>query len=298
MRRDGLPFLLARGLAVKAIWWCRPLRDVVNRWVRPYHADKDAVAVADYVEDQIVRLFRRAGVDPPALAGQSLLEIGPGGNFALAAVLLAQGVGRVTCLDRDRLCFDSGIRTDLYEELNRRLDGGLSALVVRVGDRCQLSPERFEYRVGAPIEMAPFGDASFDFIFSCACLEHVDDPERALRQMHRILRPGGLMLHQIDFRDHRDFSRPLEFLRYREALWRWISAGSYLNRWRPSQFRGAFSRIGFLTRFETAISHDPQVPWVSPDYLEQVRPHLAPEFAGLGDDDLNTLGLLMLCQKK
>ena len=298
MRRDELPFLLARGLAVKTIWGCRPLRDAVNRWVRPYHGDKDAVAIADYVEDQIVRLFRRSGIEPASLAGKSLLEIGPGGNFALAAVLLAHGVGRVTCLDRDRLCFDSGIRDDLYEELNRRLDGRLGNLVEREGDRCQLDPERFEYRVDAPIERAPFEDESLDFVCSCACLEHVDDPERALRQMHRILRPGGMMLHQIDFRDHRDFTRPLEFLRYGPRLWSLISAGSYLNRWRPSRFRDAFSRLGFVTLFEVATSHDLDVPWIPSDYIERVRPHLAEEFASLNEEDLRTFGMLVLCEKQ
>jgi SAM-dependent methyltransferase len=41
----------------------------------------------------------------------------------------------------------------------------------------------------------PFADASFDFIFSSSLLEHVRDRPAAYREMHRCLRPGGLMLH-------------------------------------------------------------------------------------------------------
>ena len=33
---ERLPFLVGRALAVNAIWWFRPARDLVNRWVRPY----------------------------------------------------------------------------------------------------------------------------------------------------------------------------------------------------------------------------------------------------------------------
>ena len=36
-----------------------------------------------------------------------------------------------------------------------------------------------------------FGDHSFDLVYSFHALEHIDDPERALSEMQRVLRPGG-----------------------------------------------------------------------------------------------------------
>jgi ubiquinone/menaquinone biosynthesis C-methylase UbiE len=36
-----------------------------------------------------------------------------------------------------------------------------------------------------------FGDEQFDFIFSYHALEHIDEPEIALSEMHRVLTPGG-----------------------------------------------------------------------------------------------------------
>lgn len=294
---DNLPYLVARAMAVNAIWWCRPVRDAVNRWVRPYQGQMSASQLADYIEAQLRDCFGRAGIDPATLAGQSFLEIGPGGNFGLAAVLLGFGVERVVCLDRDRLCFDSGIPEDLFQELDRRFDGRLASVAERVGDRRRLPSERFAYCVDVPVEEAPFADGAFDFVFSCACLEHVERPDVALRQLHRILRPGGRMLHQIDFRDHRNFARPLEFLRYSEPMWRFLSKGSSLNRWRASRYRAALAAAGFVTTFELATGDDLSGARVKTDYLAEIRPHLHRDFAALPEDDLTSLGMLLVAEK-
>ncbi len=37
----------------------------------------------------------------------------------------------------------------------------------------------------------PFADASFDHVFVCFLLEHLDQPAAALRALRRVLRPGG-----------------------------------------------------------------------------------------------------------
>ena len=46
----------------------------------------------------------------------------------------------------------------------------------------------------APAEDLPFNDASFDAIVSTLVLCTVDDVPRALRELHRVLRPGGKLL--------------------------------------------------------------------------------------------------------
>jgi 2-polyprenyl-3-methyl-5-hydroxy-6-metoxy-1,4-benzoquinol methylase len=43
----------------------------------------------------------------------------------------------------------------------------------------------------ANIEEMPFADASFDTVFSCETVEHVARPRVALRELARVLRPGG-----------------------------------------------------------------------------------------------------------
>jgi ubiquinone/menaquinone biosynthesis C-methylase UbiE len=46
----------------------------------------------------------------------------------------------------------------------------------------------------APAEDLPFNDASFDVVVSTLVLCTVDDVPRALRELHRVLRPGGRLL--------------------------------------------------------------------------------------------------------
>ncbi|NLU83753.1 bifunctional 2-polyprenyl-6-hydroxyphenol methylase/3-demethylubiquinol 3-O-methyltransferase UbiG [Rhodococcus sp. HNM0569] len=50
-----------------------------------------------------------------------------------------------------------------------------------------------EYRVGSA-EQLPVDDASFDVVYCCDVLEHVDDLDAVLAEARRVLRPGGVYL--------------------------------------------------------------------------------------------------------
>lgn len=45
-----------------------------------------------------------------------------------------------------------------------------------------------------PIEAIPADDGAFDIVLCIQVLEHVDDPARAVRELHRVTRPGGRVL--------------------------------------------------------------------------------------------------------
>jgi SAM-dependent methyltransferase len=47
--------------------------------------------------------------------------------------------------------------------------------------------------VGA-LEQLPVDDASFDLVLCIQVLEHADDPARGVRELHRVVRPGGRVL--------------------------------------------------------------------------------------------------------
>lgn len=60
------------------------------------------------------------------------------------------------------------------------------------------------------IEAIAHDDDTFDFIIANHVLEHVDDYRRALQEIHRCLRPGGLALLQVPYSEslHTTFEDP------------------------------------------------------------------------------------------
>lgn len=61
--------------------------------------------------------------------------------------------------------------------------------------------ENLEYRLG-DIEEIPVGDAEVDLAVFSQALHHASEPQKALREAHRILRPGGRVV-VLDLRQHR-----------------------------------------------------------------------------------------------
>jgi SAM-dependent methyltransferase len=63
------------------------------------------------------------------------------------------------------------------------------------------------------VRYLPFQDTKVDFISIVAVLEHVDDPARAVDQMHRALKVGGKIYAEIPFcRDYHEM--PCDFYRF------------------------------------------------------------------------------------
>ena len=42
-----------------------------------------------------------------------------------------------------------------------------------------------------------FPDASFDVVYAHGVVQYTDDPERMVRELHRVLRPGGLAIVMV-----------------------------------------------------------------------------------------------------
>jgi SAM-dependent methyltransferase len=96
--------------------------------------------------------------------------------------------------------------------------------------------------------MTEVRDASIDMTFSNAVLEHSSDLPAAIGELARVTRPGGLAIHQVDHRDHRDFERPLEYLLLTEEEFEQLFLefkGECGNRYRPDELRQLFESSGF-----------------------------------------------------
>jgi SAM-dependent methyltransferase len=108
--------------------------------------------------------------------------------------------------------------------------------------------ERVITCLSASLEELPLPDSSIDAVFSHAVVEHLFDLKLSFTQLHRVTRPGGWGLHQVDFRDHRNFDRPLEYLLLEESAFQSLAAVCHLecgNRYRPDETATFIRAAGF-----------------------------------------------------
>jgi ubiquinone/menaquinone biosynthesis C-methylase UbiE len=127
---------------------------------------------------------RIAGLLP---AGSAILEVAPGPGFL--AVELARRGFAVTGLDISRTFIELARRNAEKSGVDVRLEQGNASRM-------------------------PFADQSFDFLVCRAAFKNFADPTGALREMHRVLKPGGRGL-VIDLR--RDASMT-DIARYIDGL--------------------------------------------------------------------------------
>ena len=142
-------------------------------------------AMNDIMSVGLHRVLKRIAVDSLALRpGQRVLDLAAGtGDMARLIAPVATSTGQVVLCDINASMLAIG--------RDRMLDAGLTNVV----------PAR------ADAESLPFPPATFDRVVIAFGLRNVTDKERALGEMHRVLRPGGRLL-------------VLEFSTPRGARWR------------------------------------------------------------------------------
>ena len=238
--------------------------------------------------DKFRHHFELANTVRPLPTEFTTLELGPGDSVFSVVIARAWGATAVIALDAgDFAMRDVQAYRRTAEVLNRQgrkcpdlsdakdFDGMLGRLNAR-------------YLTRGTDSLAEIPAGSIDYIWSCVVLEHVhrDEFARMAREMRRVLKPGGVMAHSIDLRDH--LGGGLNNLRFTTTRWEsrlFQRAGFYTNRLGFRDLVGLFEEAGFT--WKTAQVDRWPVPPLP-------RGLMQPEFRGRSDDDLCIAGFQLI----
>jgi SAM-dependent methyltransferase len=259
-----------------------------------------------------------------AVAGvpEVVAELGPGDSIGIGLAALISGAERYYALDLlpySDLKQNLAIFDELVDLFRSRAslpgDEEFPLLLPRLGTYAfphallgpswldaALAPERIEQiraSIAEPngpesriVYLAPWSDAaripthSLDLLYSQAVLEHVDDLPGIYRTMHRWLKPGGAMSHQIDFRCHGKADTWNGHWTYSDFAWRLVTGrrAYLLNRAPRSEHIKLLAEVGF-----TVVS---EIESRSPSALR--RTDVARRFRDLSEADLTTSGTFVV----
>jgi SAM-dependent methyltransferase len=213
-----------------------------------------------------------------------IAELGPGSVSGVAESVLADGAEHVDQIDNFRY--------------PRRPDPRISMHLAAAEDFFK-APDRY------------------DFILSCAVLEHVKDPLGVVRATAKALKPGGTMVHAVDCRDHGQFSdrfHDLSFLRIPNSLYWPLKLASGLNRVRLSAYLEELRSLDLdleCRALVTALSGIPEDIVPAKEFgalpaplieaarqnVARLRPKLARPFREMAEEDLMISGFVLVVRR-
>jgi SAM-dependent methyltransferase len=243
-------------------------------------------------------------------------EIGPGDSCGIGLMFLADGCEHVDLIDRFYSRRDEQHQQAIIHALVERFPRLVS--LRQNGDFSESSFSKVSRHYGEAAAAETFykTNKSYDFIVSCAVMEHIYDPLRALSAMTSALNPGGMMLHQVDCRDHGQFSEyfhELKFLELPPFLYsplKWgggpnrVRIGSYVEllRQEPVNFSiyiTSLAGIPELLSHGTLMHEIPETLLeISRNYVSRVRTALAQPFRDMADEELMVTSFLLVAKKK
>lgn len=154
------------------------------------------------------------------------LHIGPGGSFGLEILLYGYGFQHVFSIDKYRF---GGTYPDVSGDLNnlKIIKNYLEAeqnlklrkytmdrydsLFVWTKHRYCIDENKIQFLYPMDVCDLSFEDNQFDFVFSSGVLEHVGNPQSAVFEILRVLKPGGVALNRVVTRDHRSFAKAFDY---------------------------------------------------------------------------------------
>jgi SAM-dependent methyltransferase len=100
----------------------------------------------------------------------------------------------------------------------------------------------------------PFEDGSFDKVFMLNIIEHLDDTIKAMREVHRILKPGGIVHIETCYWNYKHaFSDPTHKRFFTETTWDFFTG-----RRKPYYMDFVFEPVSFVWQYDYHLKFLPK----------------------------------------
>jgi ubiquinone/menaquinone biosynthesis C-methylase UbiE len=174
-----LLWITAAIVAGLAFFWLLPLKLISRLAARFGHASPCPATLSWLVDNPFRRRYMRPVLDRAGIRpGERVLELGPGpGAFTVGAACRVGSQGQLMAVD---------IQPEMIARVERKVrQAGLTNVETHL----------------ASAHALPLDDNSVDRAFLVTVLPEIPDRERALAELHRVLRPGGLLSITEEFAD-------------------------------------------------------------------------------------------------
>lgn len=216
---------------------------------------------------------------------KNVLEIGPGYLFGLAYLFLAEGAKNVRIVDSHNWMKRLWRYKHIMQHYQNYIKGTFDKDIELPLYPCEAT-RRLQLFINGHGNSG-YTTNDVDFIYSNACIEHVRNVESLFSNLFRVLKSGGIMVHQIDLRDHYDFNKPLDYLMLSDEEWEAQDHpdDSYTNRLRVDDYRDILMqyphrKLTFISQFDDRF---------------KAPKDLNGKFGG--KTDINAVGLFMIIEK-
>ena len=177
------------------------------------------------------RILKKLDIDPH---GKTALEVGSGGG------ILTEEIRKM------------GFKTTGVDPSQQSIE--------TASNHAKMSGLDIQYDKGTG-ESLPYSDASFDCVFCCDVLEHVQDLPKVIAEISRVLKPGGVFFYDTL---NRTFISKLVAIKIWQEWKRWAFFPPNLHVWdmfiKPSEMKEVLKRNGFEWREHHGSSPNVSIP--------------------------------------
>ena len=207
MHKLNLPI---HGDALVRFLYCRlpGINFALNRLLF-WHLYASRISQLDARFEEARQMLTRSHFD---FRGKTVLELGPGNSRLNAYNFLMNGVRKVILVDKFPRYHVSRRQKEFADTELGCIKKKYAKTSLPFQDSAgRLKADRLQFISGdiTSLDLPPV-----DFIYSISVLEHIKTPATFIKKCADFLKPGGLMFHHIDLRDHYNFDHPFLFYKY------------------------------------------------------------------------------------